>query len=75
MFYEGHKLKISAMALHPTKAIVATGEVNMQPDIHIWDPQTLETLAILNTSHKGGVFSFFYYANLPQPPPMGVDLV
>ena len=54
-FYEGHRLKISAMALHPIKSLVATGEVNVNPDIHVWNPQTLETLAVLTTSHKGGI--------------------
>jgi WD40 repeat protein len=54
-FYEGHKLKISAMSLHPKRSLVATGEVNINPDIHIWNPQTLETLAVLTTSHKGGI--------------------
>jgi len=43
------------MALHPTRSLVATGEVNVNPDIHVWDPQTLETLAVLTTSHKGGI--------------------
>jgi len=43
------------MALHPKKSLIATGEVNVCPDIHVWNPQTLETLAILNTTHKGGI--------------------
>ena len=47
MFYEGHRMKIGAMALHPKQGLVATGEVNLYPDIHIWNAQTLETLAIL----------------------------
>lgn len=48
-------MKIGAMALHPKQGIVATGEVNLYPDIHIWNSTTLETLAILSTSHKGGI--------------------
>ena len=36
-FYEGHKLWIGAMAVHPFSSIVATGEVNIYPQIHVWD--------------------------------------
>jgi len=54
-FYEGHSLKISAITRHPLKSIIATGEVNVYPTIHIWDANTLETLMILKTSHKGGI--------------------
>jgi WD40 repeat protein len=54
-FYEGHRLKISAMTLHPLKSLIATGEVNVTPDIHVWNPQTLETLVVLTTLHKGGI--------------------
>ena len=36
-FYQGHKLKISAIARHPYLRIVATGEVNINPQIHVWD--------------------------------------
>lgn len=36
-FYQGHKLKISAIARHPYLRIVATGEVNINPLINVWD--------------------------------------
>ncbi len=54
-FYQGHSLKISALARHPTLSYVATGEVNVNPNIHVWDARTLETLIILKSSHKNGV--------------------
>lgn len=72
-FYEGHRLKISALALHPTRAIVATGEVNINPEIHIWDPQSLETLAILNTSHKGGVLHLTFSGDGHKIISVGMD--
>jgi WD40 repeat protein len=59
-FYQGHKLKISAIAKHPFMRIVATGEVNVNPFIHVWDAQTLETFSILPTSHSGGVLHLVF---------------
>jgi WD40 repeat protein len=54
-FYEGHSMKISCIVKHPFKRLLATGEVNINPCIHIWDAQTTETVQILDTSHRGGV--------------------
>ena len=48
-------MKISAIARHPVHSYIATGEVNLNPCIHVWDARNLETLSILKTSHKGGV--------------------
>jgi WD40 repeat protein len=59
-FYQGHKLKISAIARHPYLRIVATGEVNLNPLIHVWDAQSLETMVILHTSHRGGVLHLVF---------------
>ncbi|MBK8156509.1 MAG: hypothetical protein IPK55_11180 [Streptococcus sp.] len=56
-------MKIGAMALHPKQGIVASGEVNVYPDIHIWNAQTLETLAILQTSHRGGILHIAFSPN------------
>ena len=72
-FYEGHKFKISALALHPKKSIVATGEVNMNPEIHVWDPQTLETLAVLSTSHKGGILHLWFSGDGLKVISVGMD--
>ena len=54
-FYQGHAVKISCIAVHPTLPIIATGEVKTRPTVHVWDAETLETIAILQTSHEGGV--------------------
>ena len=59
-FYQGHKLKISAIAKHPYLRIVATGEVNVNPYIHVWDAQSRETLVVLETSHKGGILHIVF---------------
>lgn len=48
-------MKISAIARHPTQSYIATGEVNINPAIHVWDAGSLETIIILKSSHKGGI--------------------
>ena len=36
-FYQGHQMKVSCVMRHPFKRLVASGEVNVCPAIHIWD--------------------------------------
>jgi hypothetical protein len=72
-FYQGHKLKISAIAKHPFLRIVATGEVNISPFIHVWDAQTMETLVVLQTSHKGGVLHLVFSNDGQKLVSIGMD--
>mmetsp|Transcript_27302 Transcript_27302/g.41526 ORF Transcript_27302/g.41526 Transcript_27302/m.41526 type:complete len:101 (-) Transcript_27302:158-460(-) len=72
-FYMGHKLKISAIARHPTKEMVATGEVNINPFIHIWDAKSLETVVMLLTSHKGGVLHLCFSPDGEKLISIGMD--
>lgn len=72
-FYEGHRLKISTMVIHPKRSLIATGEVNVNPEIHVWDPQTLETLAVLCTSHKGGVLHLAFSGDGTKLISVGMD--
>lgn len=55
-FYDGHRKDISAVAIYPSGAIVATGENAEQPQIIIWDLTNMETLAILpHKYHDNGI--------------------
>lgn len=72
-FYQGHRLKISAIAKHPYLRIVATGEVNFNPQIHVWDAQTLETLVILSTSHSGGILHLIFSTDGQKLISIGMD--
>ena len=36
-FYMGHNDDITAMAVHPNRTIVATGQVGRKPTIHLWN--------------------------------------
>lgn len=72
-FYQGHKLKISAIAKHPFLRVAATGEVNVNPSIHVWDAQTLETLVVLPTQHKGGVLHLIFSNDGQKIVSVGMD--
>ena len=72
-YYQGHKLKISAHARHPFKKIVATGEVNINPMIHVWDAVTRETLVVLETSHKGGILHIVFSSDGEKIISIGMD--
>ena len=52
---------------------MATGEVNVNPNIHIWDANTLETMMILKTSHKGGVLHLCFSGDGATLLSMGMD--
>ncbi len=54
-FYNGHKVAIGAIAKHPYLPIIATGDIQKNPDIHVWNSVSTECLAILKTSHEEGV--------------------
>jgi WD40 repeat protein len=59
-FYEGHTSKISCMAVHPSKRMVATGECSECPQIHIWRIQTCEPRAVIQTNHNGGIMNMAF---------------
>lgn len=72
-FYQGHKLKISAIAKHPYLRVVATGEVNIHPYVHVWDSQTMETLVVLQTAHKGGILHLVFSTDGHKIVTIGMD--
>lgn len=55
MFYRGHKVKIASIVCHPSLRVIATGEVNVRPMIHVWDSETMETIITMVSSHRGGI--------------------
>ena len=73
-FYQGHRMRISTLARHPTEAIIATGEVNQSPEIHLWNANTMETLAILRTAHRGGVLHLEFSRDGSQLVSIGMDI-
>lgn len=75
-FYEGHRARISCMTVHPSsryilqEMIVATGEAEMNAEIHVWSMIDCCLMKKLISMHTNGVvnmaFSFdgFYLISL-----------
>ena len=49
-FFLEHTDEVSAIAMHPDKVIVATGEHGPKGKVCVWDSQSMETLAVLPRS-------------------------
>ena len=61
-FYEGHSNKISCMAVHPSKQMVATGECAESPQIHVWraDEDVCSPEAVVRTNHGTGIVNLAF---------------
>ena len=46
-FYTKHTDDILCLDIHPSRLIVATGQIGAIPSIHIWDTDTMCTLSII----------------------------
>ncbi len=57
------------------KNIVATGQIGVVPEIHIWNALTLEKLSILTGSHKNGVCSLNFSSSGKLLVSVGLDSV
>ena len=54
-FYSAHSDDILCLAQHPSRDVVATGQVGRDPAVHVWETASLETLAVLKGQHSRGV--------------------
>lgn len=54
-FYTEHNSTVTAMAVHPTLGIVATGQLGEVPAIRVWDSVTLKTISILEGFHRRSI--------------------
>ena len=62
-FYTGHTDDIISLTMHPTKDIVATGQVAREPEIHVWDVEGLSTISIFKGAHDRGVCALEFTAD------------
>jgi WD40 repeat protein len=58
--YEAHMHKISSLAVHPDKSIIATGEASNKSWIYLWNYQTLQTINKIRTLHFGGIVNMVF---------------
>ena len=54
-FYNCHTDDIISLTIHPSKDICATGQVDRDPAIHVWDIQEMKTISIFQGVHERGV--------------------
>lgn len=54
-YYSAHNDDILCLAIHPSKSLVATGQIGRDPTIHVWDVVSMETVSVLQGQHYRGV--------------------
>ena len=72
-FYEGHRFKITCLAIHPLKCFVATGESAPRPTIHIWNVFNTEPVKIIKTNHKNGIYDLMFSRDSSLIVSVGID--
>ena len=59
-FFPAHTNDVISITLNSNKSLVATGEINPRPIIHIWDPSTLESCNFAKQGLIKGVDNLAY---------------
>ncbi|CAF1609867.1 unnamed protein product [Rotaria magnacalcarata] len=75
-FYLKHTDDIISMAVHNGEKygnIIASGEIGENPTIHIWNPQTTQTISVLSGKHRRGVCSLSFSTSGKLLLSVGVD--
>ena len=75
-FYLKHTDDIISMAVHTGDKhgnIVASGQIGENPTIHVWNPQTRNTISVLSGRHKRGVCSLSFSTSGKLLLSVGVD--
>ena len=62
-FYQGHKEKVSCVAVNSDQTMIASGEVSTSPLILVWKVATLETSYIVRTGHQQGILHLEFSCN------------
>ena len=72
-FYQNHKSKISCVAIHPNKQIIASAEASISSSIHVWLATNCMVLNTIKSYHKSGVFSMNFSKKKYYIISIGVD--
>lgn len=62
-FYDQHTDDILCLSVHPDGNHVATGQTGRDPDIHVWNVITMNTISVLKGGHAVGVCSLGFSAD------------
>ncbi|CAF0987237.1 unnamed protein product [Adineta ricciae] len=72
-FYNCHTDDILCLAVSPDMSLVATGQIGRDPPVHVWDPVTLQTRAILKGQHFRGISAVGFSNNGKWLASVGLD--
>lgn len=53
--YEGHKHVLISMDVNAKGRLVATGELANDPELHVWDASSTQSIAVFRNIHKRGI--------------------
>eukprot|EP00760_Papus_ankaliazontas_P036533 PhM_4_TR8339/c5_g1_i1/m.73333 len=73
IFCREHTDDIVSLAYHPTRRIVATGELGKTPAIVVWDVTTGQPLSVLKGFHRRAVVSVSFSADGSKIASVGLD--
>jgi len=54
-FYQGHTDEVISLAVHPDGCIVASSQIGIIPEVHVWDAVEMKLLSIISGFHEVGV--------------------
>lgn len=54
-FYEGHTTKVTSIAAHPSRLIMASSNCEFKASIDIWQASSFNRLAVVNTGHSQAI--------------------
>ncbi|XP_064621338.1 echinoderm microtubule-associated protein-like 6 [Lineus longissimus] len=72
-FYLEHTDDILCLCIHPTRDLIATGQVGRDPSAHIWDLTTMKTVSILKGEHQRGICAVDFSADGRKLASVGLD--
>ncbi|WAR18910.1 EMAL6-like protein [Mya arenaria] len=72
-FYLEHTDDILCLSIHPLKDLIATGQVGRDPSVHVWDVETLKTVAVLKGQHERGVCAVDFSGDGKKLVSVGLD--
>ncbi|XP_029642851.1 echinoderm microtubule-associated protein-like 6 [Octopus sinensis] len=72
-FYLGHDDDVLCLCIHPTKNLVATGQVGRNPSVHVWDTDTFKSVSILKGQHQRGICAVDFSCDGKKLASVGLD--
>lgn len=72
-FYQGHTTKVTSMAVHPSRLIVASSSCEFRASLDIWEVSSFNRLAMIPTGHTQAINCLKFCADGSFIGSVGVD--